>query len=189
MAVGFLALWLLFLVFGSPLLRDRMGIGHEEPTFPAPATPETVAIPAATAGGAPYTGEARWDAEGVCLVLQFEGAPRTRSCAIADPLQPIWGIDLPQAPDGAHPLVVATAPDVVEVVASLERDDGDVRATPAGRELPAAFAVLDLPRGGVVDRITAYDGDGRELAVALCGRADGGVTGPLGGGCSIDRDV
>lgn len=189
-ALGFLALWLLFLLFGGPVLRDQLGIGRDAPEFPDPQAPTEVALDAAVDGAArDVAGVVRWDAEGVCLLLDAAGEGRTRSCAVADPLQPIWGIDLPDAGGDGPVLVVATAPDVHEVVARLGDDAGEVRAAPAPDDLPAAFAVLRLPADGVVDGITALDENGRELGIAVCGRADGGAPGVLGGGCTIDRDV
>lgn len=183
-AVLFIVGWLAFLLLASPRLQDQLGIGPSRPAFDPPPSPVAVDIAEGPGPGEAWEATARWDPGGACADLVFASGPRTRTCAVPDPLQPIWAVEVP---DGPVPvLVLATAQEVA--VVEIRLVGGDIlEREPVGVEegLPAGFAAVELPAGGRVEEIGALAASGAELAVATCG---GDAGDPLGGGCAVPLD-
>ena len=94
------------------------------------------------------------------------------------------------APDEAEPgyLLVATPPDVVNIEGRTTAGETFGALTQA-RELPAAWAIVPLPDGAVVDTIVAFGVTNSDLGDAQCGVEDGGSSTSvrLGGGCVVPQ--
>ena len=102
-AVLFIVGWLAFLLLASPRLQDQLGIGPSRPAFDPPPSPVAVDIAEGPGPGEAWEATARWDPGGACADLVFASGPRTRTCAVPDPLQPIWAVEVP---DGPVPVLV-----------------------------------------------------------------------------------
>lgn len=181
-SLAFLGLFLAFLLFISPRLQDSLGLNGPRP-FPEPPEPTDVELVAGAVGGV-----AVWDDGGVCAEVEGADGQVFRTCAVPDPLRPIWAID---APDDADPafLLVATPPDVASIEGRTT--DGEVfSAMTQARELPAAWALVPLPEGAVVDTMTAFNVEGSDLGGAECGVEDAPTGGPdrLQGGCLVPEE-
>lgn len=179
----FLVLFLGFLLFVSPVLQDRLGLsGSRE--FPVPDAPVSVPL---TLGGQ-EVGVAVWDDAGVCAEITDSAGTTFRTCADPDPLRPIWAIDAPdEAADGY--LLVATPPAVIDVAGSTT--DGETLAgLTQARELPAAWALIPLPDGAVVDELKAFNSSNSDVGGAQCGVPDAPTDGSdrLNGGCLVPQE-
>lgn len=177
MATAFVA----FLLLVTPALQDQLGIGPDGVPLATPGTPVRLPL----AGGATWEGTVVWDASGLCAEVRAAGTT-TRSCASADPLRPLWGIQ----PVAADPplVVVAAAPDVASV--EVETVDGQrLSAQVQGPDegLPGGFAVLAVPAGAQVAALLALDAAGGELVRAPCGTGGSGAA-LLGGGCTVPAE-
>ena len=133
------ALWVTFLLVGAPRVRDGLGIPGV--ALPTPSAPVEVVLEETD----DYVATGRWDELGACLRLDFANGDVTRTCADAEALRPLWGVDVP---DGPIPLVVvATAPDVERITARLAAGTNVVVPTLGGSaDLPAAFAIIPSRR-------------------------------------------
>ncbi len=182
MSMVFLLVLLVVLLVVSPRLQDQLGMGGSR-GFSAPENPVEVTLEL----GGEVVGVAVWDAGGVCAEVEDGTGTTYRTCAEPDPLKPIWAID---APDDADPgyLLVATPPDVVNIEGRTTAGETFGMLTQA-RELPAAWAIVPLPDGAVVDTMTAFGVTNSDLGNAECG-VDTGATGGaerLGGGCVVPQ--
>jgi hypothetical protein len=169
-----------FILQVSPRLQEDLGLTGVQ-AFPVPDEPREVPL---TLDGR-EVGVAVHDASGVCAEVTDRAGTTFRTCAEPDPLRPFWAIDAPDEADPAY-VIVAGPPDVASVTgttAAGEALDGLTQA----RELPAAWTLIPLPDGAVVDRLLALDVDGRELGDLSCGVEDAPTGGPerLAGGCLI----
>lgn len=182
-SVVFLALFLGFLLLVSPVLQDRLGLSGDR-GFPVPDAPVEVPL---TLGGQ-EVGVAIWDDAGVCAEITDSAGTTFRTCAVPDPLRPIWAIDAPdEAADGY--LLVATPPAVIDVAGSTT--DGETLAgLTQARELPAAWALIPLPDGAVVDQLTAFNSSNSDVGGAQCGvpEAPTGGSDRLNGGCVVPQE-
>jgi len=182
-SMGFLVLFVLFLVFVSPRLQDSLGLNQPLP-FNQPDATTTVPLLL----GEVEVGEVVWDASGVCAEVTDPGGAVFRTCAVPDPLRPIWAIDAPD--EATDPfLLVATPPDVASIEGRTT--DGETfAALTQVRELPAAWAIVPLPEGAVVDEMTAFNVEASDVGGAQCGVEDAPTGGPerLAGGCLVPQE-
>lgn len=186
-SLAFLVVLGVVLLVVSPRLQANLGLNEPRP-FPTPAEPVTTTLQAPDG----LVATATWDAEGVCAEVTDASDTTFRTCADPDSLRPIWAIDAPDAADPAY-LLVGTPPDVASIEGTTT--DGEVLAALTQRELPAAWAIVPLPRGAVVERLVALDLQGSDLGDAECGTPLAGedraevAAGPdrLGGGCTVPR--
>ncbi len=178
----FLLVLLVVLLVVSPRLQDQLGMGGTR-GFSAPENPVEVTLEL----NGEAVGTAIWDAGGICAEIMDATGTTYRTCAEPDPLKPIWAID---APDEAEPgyLLVATPPDVVNIEGRTTAGETFGALTQA-RELPAAWAIVPLPDGAVVDTIVAFGVTNSDLGDAQCGVEDGGSSTSvrLGGGCVVPQ--
>ena len=173
------ALWVTFLLVGAPRVRDGLGIPGV--ALPTPSGPVEVVLEETD----DYVATGRWDELGACLRLDFANGDVTRTCAAAEALRPLWGVDVP---DGPIPLVVvATAPDVERITARLAAGTNVVVPTLGGSaDLPAAFAIIPLPEGATIHELIASAG-GNDLVTADCRN---GIDPALpNGGCAVPLDL
>lgn len=179
----FLVIFAVFLWVVSPRLQAQLGLNEGEIGFDPPPTPTQVPLRLDDR----QVGAATWDASGVCAEITDDTGTVYRTCARPDPLKPIWAID---APDQADPpyVIVATHPAAATITGSTIDGEGLDGLTQA-RELPAAWALIPLPEGAVVQRIVARDVEGGELGDAECGVDEAPTDGPerLAGGCLVPR--
>jgi hypothetical protein len=133
-------------------------------------------------------GLAVWDAEGVCAEITDRGGSTFRTCAIPDPLKPIWAID---APDEADPAYVLVAGPPLATEMRVVTTDGQTipGATQGGTDLPAGWAVIPLPDDAVVAEIVAVNAESSDLGNAVCDDHDAPTDGPdrMQGGCFVPR--
>lgn len=178
-----LLLFAVFLWVVSPRLQDQLGLNEGVVGFDPPPAPVQVPL---TLNGE-EVGVAEWDAEGVCAEITDSTGTIFRTCARPDSLKPIWAID---APDQADPpyLLVATPRDAASMTA-VTQDGETLEGLTQARELEAAWVVLPLTEGAVVDRIVVYNIEGADLGEAECGVPDAPTDGPahLAGGCFVPR--
>lgn len=181
-SITFLAAFLIVLLFFSPVLQDRLGLNGDLP-FPVPDAP--VEVPLSLGGET--VGVAIWDDAGVCAEVTDSAGTTFRTCASPDPLRPFWAID---APDGSAEgyLLVATPPSVIDV-AGTTTDGESLAGLTQARELPAAWAVIPLPDGAVVDELTAFSTGNTDVGNALCGAPEAPTDGSdrLNGGCLVPQ--
>ncbi|CAN5513312.1 hypothetical protein BH23ACT9_BH23ACT9_13210 [soil metagenome] len=185
------ALFLLFLLVVSPRLQDQLGLTEGARTFPAPDA--VVEMPLTLDGQA--VGTAVWDATGVCAEITDATGTSFRTCAVPDPLRPIWAID---APDEADPgfLIVGGPPEVAKV-AVVTTDGERLTAEAQVRDMPASWTLIPLPAGSAVRDLIAFNEENSDLGNAEC--APTGAVGQyvdalpsdgpdrLSGGCMVPR--
>ncbi len=177
----FLVLFLAFILTVGRSFQDAAGLNDRG--FDAPAAPVQAAL---TLDGV-RVGTATWDAEGVCAEVEDPSGTTFRTCAVPDPLRPIWAIDAPDDADPAY-VLVATPPAVVSIAGLTTAGEG-LNALTQARELPAAWALIPLPDGAVVDELVAYNTESSDMGNVLCGVEDAPTGGPdrLAGGCLVPR--
>ncbi|MGI9015872.1 MAG: hypothetical protein ACR2HR_02005 [Euzebya sp.] len=184
-SAAFLVTFLLFILFVSPRLQDRLGLNEGVVPFPSP--PATVVVPLELDDM--QVGVAVWDQEGVCAEITDQSGTTFRTCAVPDPLRAIWAID---APDEAEPayLLVATPPEATTVRGTSRDGETFEASTQTGEDLPAAWALMRLPAGAVVSEIHAFNAEQADLGGAMCGVEDAPTDGSrrLQGGCLVPRE-
>lgn len=180
----FLVLLAAFLLVVSPRLQDGLGLNGPLP-FDEPPSTQVVALGTA---GAPLEASATWDADGVCAEVVDQTGTAFRTCAVPDPLRPIWAIDAPEEASAPY-LLIATPPEVASVEGRLTSGE-TFAALVEARELPAAWALIPLPEGGVVEDIVALGTNGDDVGGAQCGVEDAPTGGSalLQGGCLVPQE-
>jgi hypothetical protein len=180
--IVFLAVLLAVLIVVTPRLQDNLGL-NEGLELPPPDAPVEVPL---TLDGA-RVGVAVWDAEGVCAEVTDDLGTTFRTCARPDPLRPIWAIDAPDEADPAY-VILATPPAVTSVGGRTTAGES-LDALVQARELPAAWALIPLPDGAVVEEVVAFGTGGTDLGNVECGGEDAPTGGPerLAGGCVVPQ--
>lgn len=180
--------FVVFLVFISPTLQSRMGLGDDAVGFPVPDAPRSEALLL----GDEVVGEATWDASGVCAEISPAGRDAAgetfRLCADPEPLEPVWALDAPDEADPGY-LLLAVAPDVGSIRGTTT--DGEPLEGTTQTSLPAGWIVVALPDGAVVDRFDVFAAlDDDDLGTVDCTAADAPTDGPdrLAGGCLIPSE-
>lgn len=176
----FLTVFLILILTLGRNFQDAAGLNARG--FDVPTAPVTAVL---TLDGV-EVGTATWDAEGVCAEITDATGTTFRTCAVPDPLRPIWAID---APDDADPGYILVATPAVASIGGLTTAGEGLNALTQGRELPAAWAVIPLPPGAVVAELVAYNTESSDLGNALCGDEEAPTDGParLGGGCLVPQ--
>lgn len=178
-----LVLLLAVLLVISPRLQNRLGLTGDPRTFPTPE--EVVEVPLTLQGR--EVGVAIHDARGVCAEITDSADETFRTCAVPDPLRPIWAIDAPETAD--PPYVIVAGPPAVASVAGITTDGRSLSGLTQARELPAAWTLIPLPPGAAVSELVAYNAENSDLGNAECDTEEAPTDGSerLAGGCIIPR--